>query len=574
MIKNNYFKKIFNCVSVSLLLFILGYSLIQSVEFDSATTDEAIHIISGYLANNNNNFTIDPEHPFLAKRIYTLPLQIIQPYVNFQDKLFTSANDFFYDSWSETREAANNFLYNWGNDADIILFYSRITGIIFTILFAFIFWYVTKKNFSALAGFFALLLFVFCPNILAHARLANTDIWYTGAYFFVVWAYVNYLFKITNIKSQKLFNRLKFIILPGLMLGFALAVKFSSLTLPIILASLALTYYFFNNKKNKFWPYFWQKLFDFILMGLIGFVVVWASYNFSVEQVNQFAGKLPDLIAGNYNNVLIKLEFLIKFLKPAEYWKGIALTMGSALGSRPAYLMGQFSYGGWWYYFPIVFLIKTPIPVLVLFFSSIFYYIANYKKLTFKHSAILLSIFVFFGITLFSKLNLGVRHILPIYPFIFMLLGVFCADFLHQFRHYKYLIAIILTVLFVWYIASSIKIYPSYLSYFNEFIGGPKNGGNYLSDSNIDWGQDLRRLKQYLDDNKIYDKIKMEYFWTSTDGPTYYGINWQQLEQNNPNQKGYIAIGVSALANKEFSWLKNYEPITRIGNSVYLYKID
>jgi hypothetical protein len=111
------------------------------------------------------------------------------------------------------------------------------------------------------------------------------------------------------------------------------------------------------------------------------------------------------------------------------------------------------------------------------------------------------------------------------------------------------------------------------MTYFNELAGGSKNGAKYLADSNIDWGQDMKRLANWLRDNNISEQIKMEYFWSGKLQPKYYGINFVELEKNNPNQKGWIAIGASALYMPEYTWLNSYEPVERVGNSINIYHV-
>lgn len=132
---------------------------------------------------------------------------------------------------------------------------------------------------------------------------------------------------------------------------------------------------------------------------------------------------------------------------------------------------------------------------------------------------------------------------------------------------------IFLAILTVWYIYGAIKIYPYYLAYFNELVG-PQNATKVLADSNIDWGQDLKRLKKWLDDNHVNQPIKLYYFWTGHDGPRYYGIDYQPLGENDSTQKGMIVIGVTALEDPRFNWLKKYQPIATIGYSINIYDIN
>ncbi len=136
----------------------------------------------------------------------------------------------------------------------------------------------------------------------------------------------------------------------------------------------------------------------------------------------------------------------------------------------------------------------------------------------------------------------------------------------------------------IWYVVSTVSFFPSYLAYFNEFIRA-RNGYHYLVDSNLDWGQDLKRLKRFMDENKI-ERAYLGYFGTAD--PCYYGIHSIDLpgppSRCNKGQKNvsadHIAISVTHLQSvyfadkSSFAWLRSYEPVGRIGNSIHVYDIN
>ena len=144
----------------------------------------------------------------------------------------------------------------------------------------------------------------------------------------------------------------------------------------------------------------------------------------------------------------------------------------------------------------------------------------------------------------------------------------------------------LVAVLVLWLTVETVATYPHYLAYFNELAGGPANGYKYAADSNLDWGQDLKRLSRYVEENKI-GKIKLDYFGGSK--PEYYlGSKYEKLDAGNPSQRhGWLAVSATLLqggrarATKGFDqntsyyrWLDNYEPATRIGYSIFVYKLD
>jgi hypothetical protein len=192
---------------------------------------------------------------------------------------------------------------------------------------------------------------------------------------------------------------------------------------------------------------------------------------------------------------------------------------------------------------------------------------------------LLIPIFAVFGFFSINHQSIGLRYILPVYPFIFVLAG----GIVVQFKKIQYLSYILIA----WYALSSVSIYPDYLAYFNEIVGGPKNGYRYLVDSNLDWGQDLKGLKKFMDKNKI-ERIYLSYF--GTDSPERYGIQYDRLPNyylKNPESlqnikfpiKGYIAIsatnlqGVYLQSQNMFQEFAKNEPVEQIGHSIFVYYI-
>ena len=173
-----------------------------------------------------------------------------------------------------------------------------------------------------------------------------------------------------------------------------------------------------------------------------------------------------------------------------------------------------------------------------------------------------------------SNLNLGLRYILVIYPFIFVISGLV---FRKGIKNNKIAVKLLTTTLLIFYVTSSLLIYPHYLSYFNKIAGGPDNGPKILTDSNIDWGQDVKNLKKYLIKDNI-EFVCMSYFGQAN--LEYYKIDYRYLPDNN-NYQGLekincvVAISVTSLWSQEgeFSWLRELNPDEKIGYSIYIYDL-
>ena len=256
-------------------------------------------------------------------------------------------------------------------------------------------------------------------------------------------------------------------------------------------------------------------------------------------------------------------------------------------------------------YFPFVFITKETIPLLgLLVFSLILSLVGLIKNLaknaetkTIKQNllrfmqtgvtqyTIVAFIILYSYMSITGNLNIGLRHLFPIIPLIYLLIVKKICDLLRkqhiftkQALHWGF------SVLIAWIIAVPILTYPNYTSYFNETIGGSQNGYKYVTDSNTDWGQDLKRLRIFLDQNPQIDKIRCDYFGGGN--PEYYlgdkYIQW--WDSMRPVQAGWYAISANSLqtsiydttnknASNNYIWTQQYTPVAMIGNSILIYHI-
>jgi hypothetical protein len=552
---------------VTALLMLMSFFMYSELKNDSPTTDETIHVLSGY-QYWRNTFSVNPEHPPLGKQIATLPLIFIKPIMPVDQNYSEAINDYYYDSWKETRVYSQNWLFKTvGNNADKIVNSCRAMVLIFTLILGLIIFFVAKKWYNLKTALIALFLFCFSPLILAHGHLANTDLWATLGFFIAIFSFAYYL------KKPNVWR----LILAAACFALAILFKFSMIILVPILIILWLIYWRTNNDRKMY------NTKNIILLltsyFLITLFLIWADYGFPLNFAPSF------LVINNHiytNTILTSLSNILMHLPLDQFFKGLIMVLTTSVSQRPAYLLGTASSGGWWYYFPVAYLVKEPLALIILLIAGIIFYLfLRKKKLEFIDWLLIIPPVFYIFITLFSKLNIGIRHILPIYPFIFIFVGYSISqifDCIKKYTRAKSLFLLLTSYLLslalcLWYFSASLSVFPYFLTYFNELTGGPKGGPRILTDSNIDWGQDLKRLSQWLKENNINEKIKLEYFWTGLDAPIYYGINYQSLEKNDPSQRGWMAIGVSALQTKEYSWLKKYQPITIIGNSVYVFNI-
>jgi hypothetical protein len=237
--------------------------------------------------------------------------------------------------------------------------------------------------------------------------------------------------------------------------------------------------------------------------------------------------------------------------------------------------MGMHSTSGWWYYFLVAFAIKTPVPTLILTAAALFSAVRGHLSWKRREYVLYVPVAGFFLATLFSFLSIGYRHILPVLPFVFVSVSKAVT------WDGKRWVRAALVVLCLWYAVGSLRIYPHYLAYFNETIGGPDRGHEYLVDSNLDWGQDLKNLKRYMDKGGL-DEVYLAYFGSAH--PSYYDIQALPLPAEKPpglevRSPEVYAISATYLQGgylgdpEAFSWLRKYEPIAKVGYSIFLYRL-
>lgn len=500
--------------AVIILLLLVAVQTITSMSKESATNDELVHIAAGYSYLATGDFRANPEHPPLIKELSAVPLLFLKPAFNASDYYWINMNDRNKWQWG------HDFFFKYNSNADQLLFWARIPMVAIALLLGIYVFLWARDLFGEKAGLFALFLYSFSPDILAHARIVHTDL--GVAAFLFISSY--YLWRFFN-KANKI-N----LVLTGIFFGLALAAKFTALYF-IPVYGLLFAVFIFNKQLTK------------------------------KESLNRLLNYAILLAVILFISVLILV--LAYFFQLAAYPRGLAhVALHSTLGHE-SYLFGMRSFTGFWYYFFVAFFLKTPIPTMIFILLALFYV---RRKDYYNESFIIIPVLVFFFISLFNKINIGARHILVVYPFLFV--------FASRLISIKKLLGVI-AALSLWYLVSSLLIYPHYLAYFNEFAGGPDNGYKYLIDSNIDWGQDLKGLKEYLVKNNINEWIYLGYF--GKDSPEYRQINYEQLPCYPV--KGTVAISVNLLQGLDeeqelcSSWLRDYEPIDKIGYSIFIYNI-
>ncbi len=461
-------------ILVFLLIGFMAVRLYISVRNTALVTDEFAHIPAGYLDLKAQRFDFNPEHPPLIKMISALPLLALNPPLvgdpgNVKD-------------WSPWFKFCMDFFYQAGAKCRDVITWARVPMILVSCLLAWLVFTWAKTAFGIAGGLFSLLLYTMEPNILAFSRVVYTDIGASLAYlafFYCVWRFAkspifqNALLAILAASLSPLVKHSMVIILPIWILvlaGMVVARKISVrkgmvyvvLTLFVALFLLNLTYGFHTHAFNS------QDL---------KLVASW----FNLDTNGCFLNKFLD----RYSILPV----------PADYLKGMDIVVNHNRLGHPAYLLGQFSTKGWWYYFPCAFFFKTPVPFILLTILGLGWLIAQAVFRKNGTAAFLLAPFVLYcAISMSSQINIGLRHFLPVFPFILISIGGFF-QFLWDRRAVLRWIVFALGIVMV---INSLMIRYDPLEYFNELAGGPENGWRYLGESNLDGGQNFYKLAEFL----------------------------------------------------------------------------
>ena len=518
---------------VILLLGFVFFVPFFSMQNFSPAVDEITHLPSGYSYLKTGEIKLNPQHPPLMKMLAALPLL-------FLDLKFDPNDPNLAEPEIREWKFGQDLLFN--NGIDRLIFWGRIPIILISVLLGIYVFKWSKELFGYGAGIAGLFIYALMPNIIANAQLITMDLGVTAFCFIALY----YLWKFTNNSAKR------DIILSGLFLGLALGAKFSAIfLLPIFL--IVLIVHVHKKYRNSSLLFKINSLLKIILpiFGL-AYLTVWALYLFPTD--------------------------------PLFYWHGLNTVYADHKADYNFYLNGSFSGDGWWYYFLWAFIIKTPVPFLAVLSAGLIYW--KKQGLSIRNGLfIFLPVALFLFVTSWKGRNIGVRYILPIYPFLILYVSGYLAITMGTIAKSKFAMVpiVIIVILAGWYIFSSVSIYPDYLAYFNEFVGGSNNGYKYLDDSNIDLGYDLKRLAEYQ--NKEPD-LKVAFAWsTYVDAGRFYGIkNIETLNSKKlwltPNGKyavsthAVIRTRLAGQVNKidQINWMDSYKPIDRIGQSFLIYE--
>ena len=516
------------------LVLIASIRIIATYTVFNRTSDEPPHIACGMEWLDKGVYRWEPQHPPLARVAAALGPYLLG--IRSQGTVKTSLFSMTYEGIA---------ILDRDHQYDLTLALARL-GILpfFWIACLVVYWW-GKRYFGAAVGALAVFLFSFLPPVLAHAGLATTDMALTA---FLGAAFLSGLIWVEEPTRARA-------IWFGASSGLMVLSKFSCLAFLPASVVVALVWYLFAERPKVAWlaRAVRERLPSFGLAVLVACLAIWAGYRFSFG----------------------KVEFANLRLPAPELYRGIRTVIAHNAEGHWGYLLGQRSGTGWWYFFEVTLAVKTPLAFLILLGSGVALALRRQERyrrpwlpLAFAAGILLVGVF--------SRINIGLRHVLPVYIGFAVLTALAVVRLLELTETRKW-VRIALPLLVVWLAGSSLLSHPDYLAYFNELVGSEPE--KILVDSDLDWGQDLKRLAKRLHEVGAQEVAFLPFSLGDLEHemgfPPIHGID---VQRPSP---GWNAVGVSCWKELRLGlgddhpeitlWPDRVQPLERVGKSILLY---
>ncbi len=553
-------------IIVSALLLVFAAQNILEMRQESCSSDELIKLTAGYTYLLKGDFRLNRLHPPLLKMYSGLPLLALHPKIDFSDSNWVGP----VNQW----KFSSDFLYS--NNTDQILFWGRLPVVLLTTLLGFIIFRWAQLLYGNLSGIFALALFSFSPTFIAHSHWVTLDAGTAAVLtisLYLLWSYT---------RSGKTMT----LLWSNLIMGAALGSKYLAFAM---LPSYAILLWTLSRLD--------------ISSSHMSAAISTKKENISTSKANlrKASDQKPNkkghpqgsprtfLQSIKEPKIMILLVLFVigivgamslvayfGLLPLGKYFVGLAQIKDYKRSSFPFYLHGSFTAGGAWYFLLVTFFVKATAPFLILISMRLITFFRNWTMEWRDSIFLILPSLIYFAIVSAMANPIGVRYLLPMLP----LLMIFSSGLVKLFAKQK-TAWWILWLLLGWHITSSLVAFPHHLSYFNEFVGGPSHGTDWLDDSNVDWGQELKGLKKALDKRGIETVTLISF--SPYDNPEYYGIRCNRPPQEewpgvfeHPRPGTYV-ISAHWLARAKglgFDWKFRYPVIANVGNSMFVFQIS
>lgn len=481
------------------------------------TLDEPIHVAAGHEWLTRGRLHLDFQHPPWPRALFALPFREVQ---------VTNAHPTEYGN--DLYALGDRYIHNVAAGRRGNLLFVAIAGLALAAS--------ARMLFGKSVACVALALFLFLPPVLAHGGLSTTDMAATAGFAVAFYALLAWTERPSWQRSILLGMACAF----GIACKYSFAVFFPAAALIVLIA------------RKRF-------AFGKLLMAIVvAFVVTWASFGFSIgtmANTNPLALQIARgaFVPDRISNLTLPMPDLFIGLVMVRFHNRIG---------HDAYLLGEISNSGWWHYFPVALGVKTPIPYLLLALAGAWLLIRRRHRDAF----LVVVAAIILLIAMSSRINIGIRHILPIYVPLSLIAGYAVAELWRRYR-------VVVGAALVWLFSSSALAHPDYIPWMNAFAG--KEPQRVLLDSNYDWGQDIWRLARICRKRGISE---LEYAVFTNIRATSVGITGGHFLQENAPTRGWIVLAeqnvvLARVKNPTaFRWLDRYE-FERVGKTLRLYRV-
>ncbi|MDX2111476.1 MAG: phospholipid carrier-dependent glycosyltransferase [Verrucomicrobiota bacterium] len=479
---------------------------------NGATYDEPAFIAAGYTHWAFNDHRMTAQNGPLPHLVEGFPVWLMKPKFVEQDSAIWQKSAAF--------QAGRNILYFNGNNGEAILMLARAANALFGVGLVLVIFAWARHLWGNAAGLLAATLAALSPTLLAHNGVATSDsalvfFLYLGMYCFwrslracTVWTVLGVMIAITGALTSKLTGVMLLVYLTGILLVELIAHRSSTL-------QIRRKYYTLRSRMKRM-----ALGITLIAVGLVAaWGAVWAMHGFrytaftpgmdkDAEFLRPWKEVIPKGIVLGGAVTVIKDNKLL----PEGYLWGLCFIY-STLGKRSAWLHGEYSDTGWREFFPIAYGIKSTAFELVLtvgFLCLLIYAgVQSIRRRTLTSTApplaltalapLVLIAVLYWTLSINSNINIGQRHLLPVYPLIFICAGYLVASM----RESRRVLVVLVVMLLMGQAIETVRAFPHYIGYFNPLVGGSYQGWKWLVDSSLDWGQDLPAVQKWVADNPI-----------------------------------------------------------------------
>ena len=508
----------------------------------SPTIDEPYHIGSAVCLYESGRATVGAQHPPLARAVAGIPLRLLG--VHWPD-----ARDNLVVVEYPAFGIGQDILYSGQAPYWKMLAAARFAMLLFPLITLFYVYRLTRYFSNSREAMLATILVSVDPTVLGHAFWVGTDAAGCAGFVASVYYGIRWLAK-PNSRRAVVF---------GVIWGLAIGGKYNCLLIGPFVAAM-MVYRVIRRGHRAIVP-----LTEMIIVVCVVFATLWLVFRLQYG---------PIAVQAMFTDQPIWLKLAASW-KTAQvpmpsFWLGLLFLVNRANEGHATYLLGDVSFNGWLSYYPIAVLVKSSIAFLV---GGAVVAVIVLRRHRLRTGVLLTMALAFFVLSVFSKYQLGIRHLLPIVPLVWIVIAI-------TLRKWAILLILLGAI-------ETAMVHPNYLAFFNIASGGVGHGERYLIDSNLDWGQDTARLADWIKRNSHGRPYAIRVFGATEPLIRNLGLDPKSLTQTP--ERGLFAISANVLhrlegakqnadgsiqLGEDYSWLQSHPTVARVGASIEVYDLD